>query len=446
MEGQYSMTIDLFEEKYQTLGRLIQTDVRAFITEDLWPLWQSYQHNGGHVSQLEEELLRLVKSVDEPSFNAQAFADEWGPILFTNHDLTTVNHCSNLLFSIFAAFEASEVLEWIGERYGWSKEQLLQQATESQIFNWVALWLNQHYANLMLFLLGKQTAKAYHLLKGLPVQQTIKYLPQFMLWDIRSCLVHKRCKLLVKGLAEGKNVRQTTACPIPFTKRMAHLFTNAPKTVNFDGAVWYGLVMGLDGNEAHLEAFSAYFRRWDQNFDLLKTVVVFFKDHEIEQPALHRLLSYLQHRWDEQGELCIKGWTLASLQRRAAQWHDHLRINRNILLKNQSWEGAPYLPFELEDGEVVYNIVQLTTAKQLYEEGAKMGHCVAYYGHRCFAEGVSIWSLRQTSNGYTKSLVTIEVSREGRIVQTKKAYNATPDTIHLQLIWKWARQEKLRLG
>ncbi len=109
----------------------------------------------------------------------------------------------------------------------------------------------------------------------------------------------------------------------------------------------------------------------------------------------------------------------------------------------QSWPGVPYQAFELELENEVYHILQLTSAKELYEEGRKMKHCVGSYISKCLNGKASIWSLRQITATEHKRLVTIEVSKHHHIVQARKKRNASPDKFHWELIRRWAARENL---
>ncbi len=443
MEWQHSVTLDLYEEKLQRVVELIQTDPEYFLESEMWALLNSYQWKGGNLSQLVSELHRLVQLYETASLDARAFVDYWGESMYNVLDLTAMSQWNQLMYLVYTGFENTDILQLVGERYGWTKDQLLQQASEEQVYGWFALWLCATYPALSVFLLGKNTEAAYRPLTRISVQQIIQYLPEFMIWRMKPCLMSAHIRTLTVALAMGKNVRQAQCCPMPFTKRMAHHFTNAPKEMTFNQAVWYSIVMGLNGNEALMIALKRHFRHWKQDMGLMGSLVGFFKDLPIDELPMQRFLAYLRHLWQENGELCMKGWTLATLQRRTDAWYEELRRRYTYVSNVPSWKGATYRPFECMVEGMVYKIVQLTTAEELFEEGKQMSHCVASYGYRCVNGEVSVWSLRKLVNGKTKSLVTIELSAQGRIVQMACAFNESPNMFQTRLIQRWATREEL---
>ena len=86
---------------------------------------------------------------------------------------------------------------------------------------------------------------------------------------------------------------------------------------------------------------------------------------------------------------------------------------------------------------------QLTSFKELHEEGKALKHCVRTYAWKCIKHGTSIWSLQQQKNERIKRLVTIEVTKDKAIVQARKKLNSNPTAFHWDLIRQWAEREEL---
>lgn len=265
-----------------------------------------------------------------------------------------------------------------------------------------------------------------------------------MVWDMAEILGNKKRSWLAKGLAEGKPLRKLSACPLPFTKKMAHYFINAPFTNTFDEAVWYALTSGNTGLQ---NVFSPHFRSWKLDPAFLLPIIRFFEGPgaEADPEEMPDLLGYMQHRWDEDGTLSTKGWTLASLRRRVQEWYLEIAQQRSsFYVADTQWAASGYQPYEAHSESNTYRIVELTRAGELIEEGMRMQHCVGSYTHRCVNQGISIWSLRIYQAAHCRSLVTIEVDKQGRIVQARGKRNAAPQTVHVQLIRQWAQREGLK--
>lgn len=111
----------------------------------------------------------------------------------------------------------------------------------------------------------------------------------------------------------------------------------------------------------------------------------------------------------------IKHHSLFSLYTKMIEWHRKLNSKR----ANLEWEPSPlFKPFEIIKEKtinnsvvpMVYQIVELTTEKELIAEGKQLRHCVASYANRCFQGHCRIFSLRQSYfDDKFKSLATIEV-------------------------------------
>ena len=453
----HSITLDLAEERFQEFEERIETNIKAFIKEDLWTLYWTFTGLGGDFEELERELLSLIDTQRLHSSTTCAFVDEWTIYLYGNDDLSTSSTCRNLLHYIFTEFEGSKAILWIAERFGLSKEELKQEASPSHFFDWMVLWMSYRYPHLALFLFDQSISKRYLSLKDLPLKQVISYLPKFMLWGISDCLMTTQQRLITRKLAEGNNIRHISGTHDFPTKKMAHYFANSPKELDFDAAAWYGIILGMNGNDLIFKVFHKHFGQGTKNLRFIKMLVAFFSlpKHQVEAAELKQLLAYLQHYRDENGIFSMKDWTLNTLRRRSEQWYtemDNLYLqsiarpfgysgsNANL---TEEWTGAAYQAFEVEEDHISYHIVQLTSLKELHEEGKVMRHCVGTYGSKCQQQGTSIWSLYQIHYGAKKKLATIEVSKLQNIVQVKGKLNSAPKRHHQELIRRWAEREGL---
>lgn len=455
-----SIQVDLFDERLNDLQALDQTTFDQYLKNELGPLSHAYKMQGGKFQQLKKELQQLLDTSNTPSANSWVFVDEWSTNLFAAKDLGLATRGRNLLQLLYTAFEASATLKRIAERFARRETELMEAASADQIFSWMKLWTTITYPNLTLFLLGKTRTEPYRSFRHLPLGQIIRYLPGFMLWNIGYHLKISERRVLLQDLAEGKHVRNCSHCPAPFTKKMAHHFSQAPVSSRFKTAVWYGIICGLNGTEKLIPVFQQHFGQWQGNMDLIKTLLAFFQTpkHQVETEEVKRLFGYVDHLRQEGADCSLKGWTLNSLRRRSDRWHAQINFaNRHRLqhgwslekVKNalkESWTGANYLGYKALGEAVEYHIIQLTTVQELLDEGQAMQHCVGSYVSSCQLAGTSIWSLRKLKDGQVKRLVTIEVSKMHRIVQAKRKSNAAPQAFHWRLIRAWAKRENLSLS
>jgi hypothetical protein len=77
-----------------------------------------------------------------------------------------------------------------------------------------------------------------------------------------------------------------------------------------------------------------------------------------------------------------------------------------------------------------------------------MSHCVASYDLSCAFHRTSIWSLGVESNlGRRKRLLTIEAALPSRVIcQIRGKANRLPDQQEIQVIRRWAAQERLSVA
>ncbi|MEM9917743.1 MAG: PcfJ domain-containing protein [Bacteroidota bacterium] len=437
-----------FEERLSSLRSLVQTDVNRFLKEDLRGLYAFFRRSKGDKDGLVDELLQLCASSFRPLADRQMLVDEWCTHLFLEVGLGGANSCRILLQMAFADLERSDFWRQIAERFQLEEHQILEMAEAEQLFDWLILWMFHNYPNLLLFLLKEDFLKPYRALTQIDLAQLVQYLPHFMFWGIRPLLHRKQHRHLVQKLAEGRNIRQIKSSPIVFSKRMAHWFVLAPRESDLVAATWFAIFKGLDADVSLIPAFKNHFNDQFQDLDFLQPIIHFFDrcSHRLGIEEMSRLLGYLQHLRDENETLNIKGWTLASLCRRARQWYDELELIRQAnaaKMSTRQWAAAPYDSYEEEGKDCIFRIEQLTSARELLKEGRRMRHCVGTYAIKCWRGEASIWSLRKIDLLSCQPLVTIEVSRQGVIVQARGKQNAAPDSHATALIRRWARQAGL---
>ena len=301
-------------------------------------------------------------------------------------------------------------------------------------------WVNSRYETVLDRLISREYAKNYF---RFSVEQLVKYLPPFAL----IC-----CDRFADQFDWAQNIR--TVLP-QLTQKEAHIFSNHPfdDQVEYTYYIWSAKVKNLGGN-ANLALALYQFR--GNNFDDLafwESVIRFCIANEpvLEQyfqahaNTYSNLFGYLAHKRQEEGNRFeMKGRSLRGIMQQAEEWYEQMNRHRFSYSYNPnlSWNGAAYAPYQLEKGDYVYTITQLTNNAALQAESAALHHCVSGYGSQCANRYCSIWSLRVSIDGSKmKSLVTIQIDNNHKIVQAKTSCNAQPNASHLAIIKEWAARE-----
>ena len=450
-----SILIDLFESRLDELEEFLSVRPLAFAKEELYYLYLRYWRNHGSLEGLEAELKTLPPFDYVPTDNAFDFIDLWTDKYVLPMDISSTRRCRDLLLGIYATFENSPEFDTLCARFELNQTELLDAVDAQILMDWFLLWMGKNLPYTTEYIFGGKRLEPYQELLTLDVQQVFAYLPKFILWGLNKQLETVQKRAFVFQLAEGKSLRKVTGPPIVFSKKMAHHFVQSPKEFSFSEAIWYTVFRAFKADEKLIKPLQAHFGKHCPNLDLLQPIVQFFT--ALEQPVpnrvMQRVLGYLQHIYDEEGKIHIKGWTLASMRRRANEWYaevqrEQQRRQREAEAKTKArniWKGANYAPFaEVIDG-VRYEIIQLTTVYALQEEGRAMRHCVGTYGPVCLAGRCSIWALREIKKDGFKRLATIEVTSAREIRQVRKRSNGTPCDFHLELVGAWAKKERLSL-
>lgn len=128
-----------------------------------------------------------------------------------------------------------------------------------------------------------------------------------------------------------------------------------------------------------------------------------------------------------------RGRTARAAVRQATDYHDQLYrpYLRNLHWQKRGWDWT-YPDSQIESE--VWTFVELTSSRELQQEGMDLHHCVYSYDGRCVAGASAIVSLRL--NG--KARVTIEVSPASkRIVQARGTCNRESNQKEAMMIRKW---------
>lgn len=268
-------------------------------------------------------------------------------------------------------------------------------------------------------------------------------------------------------LGNGFNIRKMKDLPLNLTNRMAHYFTKAPDELNILEALRYGQVLGLGGSHLlALQLLSSRLGREFENQEFWESVIRFFiRQTNLKNKSVAPIVDYIwSQKFEEQqivrgnGEVEIlkpphpgfsmKGRSLESLLGAVERWHLELQKKRKA--ERYQWKPVQIDDFVHTEGfghtQKTYRIEQLRTYGELYKEGKLMNHCVLTYAYDCSKGQCSIWSMTvESAFAMKERLLTIELDRNGRVVQARKNFNDPPTEEEIFILWKWALRNGLHI-
>jgi hypothetical protein len=304
---------------------------------------------------------------------------------------------------------------------------------------------------------------ARHLMASYPV-------PNFMtsVWfEDRSGTTWRR-QGWYRHIGSGQNIR-TADLPLPYTKKMAHEFLQAPDHFTVEAALRWGQVRGLGGpKELAIAIASTRLGRSFEFEDFWATVVHFFVNHpELDLTQVGPVVDYLHNQRfvseevfledglrveldPPQPNLSMKGRTPRSLLRQVGEWHAKLKRPRKSPLL--TWRSSGIGEFhhverDAPEGFRCWTIRELTSSEELRREGEAMRHCVAGYAGDCARSETSIWSMRFENDERRFRVMTIEIDLATRtICQCRRRNNASANEKSIDVMKLWAGREGLKLG
>jgi len=266
-------------------------------------------------------------------------------------------------------------------------------------------------------------------------------------------------------LGAGKNIRSAKT-PFAMTKLMAHHFLEAPDSATIEGALRWGQIHALGGDETLWRAILG--TRIAESFDqdeFWESVIRFF----IANPLLDRrhvgpIIDYVhnqkfvveevyvghgrvERRPPPQPNLVMRGRTAASMLAQVERWHRALgRVGagENVIFRRSPLKGLEMTVGK--DGENAWLVRQLLSSGELVKESQVMQHCVSSYMRSCASGDCSIWAMELRQPERTDKRQTIEVSRNGQIVQCRGKQNRLPTRGEFEILQEWARVAGLSIS
>jgi hypothetical protein len=252
-------------------------------------------------------------------------------------------------------------------------------------------------------------------------------------------------------LGRGESVLNLSNFPVKFTNKMAHQFRNAPAHYSIGKAIRWAQAKGYGATNDMAETIAwSNLNEHFENEEFWVTIVRFLAKHErLPFDEVQEVLFYIYNQFEENKGYSVKGRTWESLLKQSNEWH--VEYNRRMAALNKAdWEPSGITGFYKVvvkmDETVEYSIIELTNSEMLYEEGYEMSHCVAEYEYECIEGTSAIFSLRKKVGETTFILATIEVALEYKaVVQAKAKYNEPISLEAENIMFEWARKEKLEL-
>jgi hypothetical protein len=236
------------------------------------------------------------------------------------------------------------------------------------------------------------------------------------------------------------------------SKGETHHFVTAPAEVaRSQQALWYAVARAqTDRKKDALRLAASNLRNYSVASSWWKEVARFLAramaHHPLPLHDINDLIDYLRVLKAEEPAATLKGRTLAGLRRRQEEWHRALRKSASVC--GGSWPGRPIPDVDYSSGrdekKAVWRFRQIKTGNDLFREGQRMRHCVASYKFLCSNGTVSIWSLTsEFPAGVHNRGVTIEVHKDGTIVQCRGFCNRLPYGNEVTMVKRWAREHGL---
>ena len=237
------------------------------------------------------------------------------------------------------------------------------------------------------------------------------------------------------------------------TKKETHVFLNCKFDLTIPQALVFAICKGVDAKDGAALRVARSKIVEKRLTDFWKYVMRFFAlQNDITIDQINDLIDYLNHKHvgNPTFTLSGSGQTIESLLKKMKDWHYDLR--RLKAIGEEKWEGidVPNQTYnrKFSNGKVQrWFFTQIKSAKDLQREGNAQRHCVLSYKDRCVKGSVSIWSLsNEDEYGGTHRKLTIEVTKEGSIVQARGLANRSPHEDELTLINAWAADHAFYLS
>ena len=231
------------------------------------------------------------------------------------------------------------------------------------------------------------------------------------------------------------------------TRLETHHFVTAPREVGSPlAAFWYAYARAqVAETAAALRVARTRLVELPVVSPFWQSVARFFAHNPTSIQEMNALIDFFAAAKQEDDGFSLKGRSVPALQRRCAEWQ---RLQRAIE-RGEAWAGRKLADAKYETGigseRAVWRFRQIKTGRELALEGMRMSHCVEAYQDRCIAGESSIWSLTcEYPDGGRSNGVTIELRRNGTIVQCRGFANRAPNAEEADIVRRWADARGLK--
>jgi hypothetical protein len=309
------------------------------------------------------------------------------------------------------------------------------------------------------------------------LKELIKFL--FSKYDVPDFLLNGfktnnlEAMLLFIHIGTGKSIRKFEFLPdILIGKKAFHHLHSTPDHSSFNEAFRRAQILDLGGDDrlfnilmdSKLHEATRIIKPSDEPFwisvikffigltmfdyNKIPEIIDYIYDQKfIPKPHPHPTLPGAIIRYPDHPNFTMNGRTPQSLLKQSDDWHFIQTLNNK---RNRKGENISWMPMNINDyNSNKYNIIQLTSSKELITEGNKMKHCVGSYTHSCISGRTAIFSLRYTNQetgDHNVPKLTIEVNNGGSIIQVRAKYNDTPEKHHMDIVRDWANVANLKIS
>lgn len=239
--------------------------------------------------------------------------------------------------------------------------------------------------------------------------------------------------------------------PVHLTKRMAHLFRNAPRNGTVTHNLRWAQVIGMGGSMTLAEAVTqTRLGRYCDHDAFWSTVIQFLVNNAMVDPTwagpivdyIHNMKFAPRQEVQEGGgvmegppphpNFAMKGRSAMKLLREIETWHEQLGREEDVVY--ESWQTCGARPWEVEEdvpplGTVRWSVQELRSSYELAAHGREMNHCVVSYSSRCADGHAAIWAIyaRREGQDEREGILTVALDVETRTVtQARGRYNMDP--------------------
>jgi hypothetical protein len=261
-------------------------------------------------------------------------------------------------------------------------------------------------------------------------------------------------------IGRGENIRHADL-PVPLTKRMAHHFLEAPADLSIEGALRWGQILALGGDERLVRALlGTHLERALEHDEFWLSVFRWFIEHPLlSKDRVGPILDFIRHqKFGEpdggepvpQPNFSMKGRSPETLLAQVDGWHRRLSAAD---LAPAEWPASGIRGFRFLEGSKegrnlrIWTIRELLNSKALSSEGRAMRHCVGSYSRACARGTSSIWTMEVDEREGLRKVLTIEVDpRHRNICQVRCKLNNLPDERSRGLVRRWAAEAGLAMA